>query len=119
MQKPIGCGLSGDKGEPLPKQPAPKAEAGRDPRTLFERESIASIDDVRVGDFITCSWSRPRRVELIDAQQSGRVLVLAEPDPDRQDGHRNRVVDADEWERRGAWSRFPGLRAVWDAAEGA
>ena len=103
---------------PTPRQPERAAAVEQDPRKLFETENIGSIEDVEVGDFITCSWTRPRRVVMADVRQGGRTIWLAEPDTSRVDNHGNRMVDANEWARRGSWTRFPNLRALWDAAHG-
>jgi len=106
-------------GEPVAKAPQTAPETVCDPRAILVAERVESPHEVLLGDFVQAQgWSRPRRVEFIDSAESGPVLFLADPDESRTNEHGIRRLDADGWEGRGAWKRYPNLRRVWDAAHG-
>lgn len=94
-------------------QPSPEA---MDPRKLYDTEAVA-FDDVGDGDWIAArSWSRPRRVELVEHRNGGAVLLIADPDESRTDENGIRAIDAEGWTQRGEWFRFPNLKRVWERA---
>jgi len=85
------------------------------PREIFNKEPIESFDSIELGDVIACSgWSRGRVVEHVDAEESGPVLFLADPDDRYAEGPRR--VDRAEYDGRGGWHRYAGLRALWKRA---
>lgn len=87
-----------------------------DPRKLLDQSPIA-FEDVKEGDFIgKGGWRRPRRVELVEHREMGRVLFLAEPDESRIDINGCRMVDQATWDQY-AWVSYPNLRAIWDTAQ--
>ena len=88
-----------------------KNQQQSDPRELFDEQPV-EMSEVEVGDWVrTKEWSRPRQVV---ACERGAYVVLAEVDKARQDKYHNRKVTADDWDRRGAWLRMPGMRALWE-----
>lgn len=106
------------KGEPIAKAPQVDVTVC-DPRTLLDTEPCGGRHKVEAGDFIRAgSWTKPRRVEHVDTQSDGPVLLLAEHDTSRTNTHGIRRVDKNEWERRSGWVRYPHLRRLWDAAHG-
>jgi hypothetical protein len=81
-----------------------------DPRDLFADEPLTQFKSIEVGDWIkAASWRRPR---LVVAMERGIYVVLAEPDPSRQDQHQCRRVSADEFAER-TWRTCPNMREVW------
>lgn len=82
------------------------------PRTLLDRTPV-EFDEVSEGMWLAkSSWTRPR---LVIAQEKQSYIVLAEPDPARQDEYGNRRVSAEEF-AASAWRTFPVLNQVWKAA---
>lgn len=111
-------GMSPPKGEPIAKPPMVDSDRVCDPRHLMNAIGT-SMADLQEGDFVKAGgWSKPRLVERIETCQDGRVVFLAEHDPDRVNAHGIRRVDPDEWMRRDGWVRYPNLGALWRAAHG-
>jgi hypothetical protein len=82
---------------------------------ILASENIPDIASIRPGQFIACqAWKRPRRVQMMDMQEDGHVLFLAEPDADRADDKGIRVVTEEDYGNRGTWRRFPLIQAIWD-----
>jgi len=111
-------GATPPAGEPVA-APQTAQETLCDPRAVLVTEPVESAQDVSEGDWLAAGgWSRPRRVECVDATGDGAVLHMADPDESRTNDHGIRRLDPSGWVARAPWRRYPNLRRLWDAAHG-
>lgn len=81
-----------------------KMQAPKERVWLRQRVEMA---DVVTGMCIAAApWGRPREVLCVDADASGPILTLREPDPGRADHKGHRRVNVTAWASYDGWHVF-------------